>query len=113
MAEVIALSVALPFFNEEPNVVPVLEDLVQTLDAEEISFEILAVDNGSTDATGSLIEGVHARDARIVPVKIRINRGYGYGILTGLREAKGEVVGYAWGDGQVRGADLLRIYLRE
>jgi glycosyltransferase involved in cell wall biosynthesis len=110
VAEVIALSVTLPFFNEEPNVVPVLEDLVQVLDAEGVRFEILAVDNGSTDATGRLIDEMHAQDRRIVPVKIQTNRGYGNGILTGMREATGEVMGYTWGDGQVRGADLVRIY---
>ena len=111
MERKVALSLAIPFFNEEPNVVPVLNDLVEALDAEGVAFEILAVDNGSSDATGRLIEGLHARDARIVPVKIQTNRGYGYGILTGLREAKGAVVGYAWGDGQVSSADVARIYI--
>lgn len=108
--ERIDLSLAIPFYNEEPNVVSVLEEITKALDGKGVSFEILAVNNGSSDATGDLIASMHERDKRIKPITITVNRGYGYGILTGLKEARGKVVGYTWGDGQVSAADLVRIY---
>lgn len=104
------LSVAIPFYNEEQNVVPVLEDLIQSLENAGITFELIAVDNGSIDGTGEKIDSMLAKDPRIVPVRIPKNRGYGFGILSGLAETRGRVVGYAWGDGQVSGQDLVRIY---
>jgi glycosyltransferase involved in cell wall biosynthesis len=106
----INLSIAIPFYNEEPNVFDVLEDHVAVLDGAGLSFEILAVDNGSRDTTGDLIESMRQQDGRIVPVTIPVNRGYGFGILAGLKAGRGDVLGYNWGDGQVPAADLLRIY---
>jgi dolichol-phosphate mannosyltransferase len=104
------LSLVIPFFDEEPNVIPVLEAMVEALEGAGIGFELIAVDNGSHDATAERIEAMHSKDRRIRPVKIPQNRGYGYGIRIGLGEARGDVVGYAWGDGQIAGKDLPRIY---
>ena len=106
----ISLSIAIPFYNEAPNVLAVLEDHVATLEVARLSFEIVAVNNGSLDATGDLIESMRRRDGRIIPVTILQNRGYGFGILQGLKQCRGEVLGYTWGDGQVLAADLLRVY---
>lgn len=106
----IILSLAIPFYNEEPNVQSVLKDLVSELDSEGISFEILAVDNGSCDATQKRIQEMHEQDPRIKPVTIAKNLGYGHGILEGLRHAQGEIIGYAWGDGQVIARDVRKIF---
>ncbi|MFH2001255.1 MAG: glycosyltransferase family 2 protein [Planctomycetota bacterium] len=106
----ITLSLVIPFYNEEPNVGKVLVDLTAALDAEGVNYEILAVNNGSRDATGERIQEMHDHNPLIVPVTIRQNRGYGYGILEGLRRARGEIVGYAWGDGQVSTGDVMKIY---
>ena len=106
----ISLSISIPFYNEAPNVLAVLEDHVAVLDGAKLSFEIVAVNNGSSDATGDLIESMHRKDGRIIPVPILQNQGYGFGILQGLGQCRGKVLGYTWGDGQVLAADLLRVY---
>ncbi|MBU0755492.1 MAG: glycosyltransferase family 2 protein [Planctomycetes bacterium] len=104
------LSLTLPFFNEAPNVVPVLDNLLRSLGKAGLRFELIAVNNGSQDGTGDRIEEMIRKDQRITGISIQTNRGYGYGILTGLQKARARVVGYAWGDGQVKGDDLVRIY---
>ena len=104
------LSLAVPFYDEEPNVEPVLRGLTSALHGEGVSFEILAVDNGSGDRTGERIRAAAEADHTVRPVTVPFNRGYGYGVLQGLRRARGRVVGYTWGDGQVSPEDLLRVY---
>ena len=105
-----ALSVALPFFNEEASAAFVLGDLITVLDRADLHFELVAVDNGSRDDTGSILKKSAEQDPRIIPVTVPRNKGYGHGILTGLARCRGDVLGYAWGDGQVSAEDLLRIY---
>jgi len=104
------LSLAIPFYNEEPNVRPVLAGLARALKSRGIRFELIAVDNGSRDGTAAEIAAARAEEPSVVAVAVPVNRGYGHGILTGLARASGAVVGYAWGDGQVSAEDLVRIY---
>jgi len=111
-ARKIELSIAIPFYNEEPNVASVLEEMISAFDKNGISFEILAVDNGSSDGTSKRINDAYLKDNRVVPLKVASNIGYGFGILTGMKKAKGRVSGYTWGDGQVKAEDLLRIYYK-
>jgi dolichol-phosphate mannosyltransferase len=104
------LSLAIPFYNEEPNVRPVLADLSAALAARGLRFELIAVDNGSRDGTAAEIASFLIDHSEVLLVRVPQNRGYGHGILTGLARARGRVVGYAWGDGQVSAEDLVRIY---
>ena len=73
--EGIELSFAIPCYNEEENVTPMYEAV--TAEAERLarSHEIIFIDNGSTDATRSLLRGICARDPRVRA--IFNNRNYG------------------------------------
>lgn len=106
----IELSLAIPFYNEAPNISYVLDEIVVTLDDAGIAFEILAVNNGSRDDTGPFIDAYGEKEPRVVPIHVEKNLGYGNGILRGLGRTKGAYCGYTWGDGQVKAKDLLRIF---
>ncbi len=106
------LSLAIPLYNEADNVEQVVTDLVHALEKANIDYELVLVNNGSTDATGDIIERLARENPRLVPVHIPVNRGYGWGIITGLRHCRGRYLGYAWGDNQVRAEDVVRIFLR-
>lgn len=104
------LSIVIPFFNEEPNVEKVLAEIASLLDGNGIDYEIIAVDNGSTDKTRELIETVSNSNPRVKSLRIPINQGYGHGILEGLKKTSGKYVGYADGDGQIDGESIIGCY---
>ncbi|HHL38943.1 MAG TPA: glycosyltransferase family 2 protein [Deltaproteobacteria bacterium] len=104
------LSIAVPLYNEEENIERVIGELTERLDKEGVDYELVLVNNGSRDATPSLIERMASENERIRPVHLRENQGYGGGILAGLRLCRGRWVGYMWGDDQVVADDVLRVF---
>jgi dolichol-phosphate mannosyltransferase len=104
------LSISIPFYNEEPNVRKVLEDSIQILTANDVDFEIVAIDNGSSDQTGKIITEMAENNSRVKPLRVGVNQGYGNGILAGLRASKGRFIGYMDGDGQIDPEAVLGCY---
>ena len=106
------LSIVLPFYNEQDCAAAVLRDLDATLSAAGLSFEIVAVQNGSQDGTAAILEAVAAELASVRVIRVRINRGFGYGVTEGLKAARGEVLGYMPGDGQIASAVVPELLAR-
>ena len=103
-------SLVMPFYNEEESIHRTITDLDAVFSAQGIDYEIVAVDNGSTDSTPESLEQMMAENTRIRRVSVFPNRGYGWGILHGLNQSRGKVVGYMGGDGQVDPVDVLSTY---
>ncbi|MCX6348271.1 MAG: glycosyltransferase family 2 protein [Candidatus Aureabacteria bacterium] len=103
-------SLALLFYNEEENVLGIVSGLKETLDSEKADYQLLLVNNGSTDRTPSLIRELTAHDPRLKTVTVEKNLGYGWGAIQGMKAAEGEWVGFMAGDGQVDPADVARLY---
>ena len=83
------VSIVVPAYNAETYLRQCMDALVgQTLQ----SIEIIAVNDGSTDATGAILAAYAARDSR-VRVITKENSGYGASVNRGMREARGEYVG--------------------
>ena len=101
------ISLVIPLYNEEDGFEKSLQPLISSLDSGRIDYELILVDNGSRDKTGQLIDQQVAKNPRIKKAAVEINEGYGWGITTGLKLAKGEYVGYTWGDGQIDPKDVL------
>ena len=98
------LSVVIPFYNEEPNVRPVLDELFNVLDRlreeRSFSYEIICVDDGSTDKTlAHLLEYV-ARRPEVRVIHFGINYGQTAAISAGFHYASGDYVVTMDGDGQ-------------
>ncbi|MFM6983089.1 MAG: glycosyltransferase family 2 protein [Chitinophagaceae bacterium] len=105
------LSVILPCYNEKDN----LEALFSRLDllaGNSDSIEIILVDNGSTDGSDILFRSELAkRDTSVFKVeRVEKNIGYGYGILSGLRAAKGDVLAVTHADRQTDPMDVLKAF---
>jgi glycosyltransferase involved in cell wall biosynthesis len=103
-------SLALLFYNEEEAILGVISGLQEALDGARADYQLLLVNNGSTDRTPLLIRELTAHDPRLQAVTVEKNLGYGWGAIQGMQAAEGEWVGFMAGDGQVDPADVVRLY---
>ncbi|MHB1036097.1 MAG: glycosyltransferase family 2 protein [Pirellulales bacterium] len=107
------LTVLLPAYNEEQAIVRVLGEIVEALADEPIRYEILVVDDASTDRTAELAEQF-ALDCWQCPVRVircPENRGAGAARKVGIRQARGEIVVMLDADGTYP-AECIRDLLR-
>lgn len=85
------LSVIVPAFNEAKVIAQVLTELLDVLeaDSQQLPFEVIVVDDGSTDRTGEVVQAFSERGVRVIAHAE--NRGYGAALKMGVRGAR-----YAW-----------------
>ncbi len=89
-------SVLVPAFNEEDCIEQFLQDLVLALKDTDRKYEIIVIDDGSTDRTYSIASKFH--DIKVV--RHPYNKGYGASVKTGVQEAKEETIVTIDADGQ-------------
>lgn len=87
-------TLVLPCYNEEPVFSDSVRLIIQTLQMCILSFEILFVDDGSTDKTKEMIKAVCKRFPFCIFFFHATNKGRGAAVSTGIRKARGEIVGY-------------------
>jgi dolichol-phosphate mannosyltransferase len=92
------LSVVVPFYNEQTNLPALYERLTATLQAIEPDYELLFVDDGSTDQTPELLDALQAGDPRVVVLRLSRNFGHQAAISAGLDHARGQGVVVMDGD---------------
>lgn len=100
-----SLTIAIPAFNEEKNLAWVLENTLKEAPLYLSDFEILIVDDGSTDSTGKIADQ-YAKKNRNIRVIHQENGGYGKAMLKGIKKAKKEFVCYMPADGQFLVKDM-------
>lgn len=86
------ITVVIPVLNEEKNLGPLADRLIPMLDGISPSWNVLFVDDGSTDRTLAGLRELHARDARIGAISLSRNFGKEIAIAAGLRHADGRAV---------------------
>ena len=86
------LSVVIPLYNEEENVPPLYDELTAALSDLGRPYEVIVVDDGSSDASFARLAEVHARDPRWRIIRFRRNFGQSAGFAAGFAAARGEVV---------------------
>jgi glycosyltransferase involved in cell wall biosynthesis len=106
------ISVVVPVFNEERNVPVLYAGLVHALSATRRSFEILFVDDGSTDATRRTVRALAASDPRVRGLLFRRNYGQTAAMAAGFAAARGDIVVSMDGDLQNDPADIPRLIER-
>ena len=84
------LSVISPMYNEAETIDGTAEQLAQVLDGREQAWEVILVNDGSTDGTQAAAEAICARDPRFRLVNHPANRGRGAGLRTGFAHARGD-----------------------
>jgi glycosyltransferase involved in cell wall biosynthesis len=104
------ISFVMPCYNEESVVGYTAPRLVSAFERAGYRLELVAVDNGSRDNTGKIIRQLAERDPRIVPHRVEVNQGYGWGVLSGLSVCTAPWVGIIPADGQVDAEDVVRLF---
>ena len=99
-------SLVIPCYNEGDNIPLLIKRLKDIFTFNDI--EIILVNNGSTDNTQSIMENCVRDSSNIKVLNIKINKGYGYGILEGLKICKGKILGWTHADLQTDPADSLK-----
>ena len=99
-------SVVVPFHNEQENVTELYDRLKAAMESVGGSFELVLVDDGSTDRTFALLRDIAAVDSRVTVVKLRRNFGQTAGLAAGFDHATGEFVIAMDGDLQHDPADI-------
>jgi glycosyltransferase involved in cell wall biosynthesis len=92
------ISVVIPVRNEAPNVAALYEELTATLETFGRRYEIIVVDDGSTDETFDLLAGIQARDARLRIIRFRRNFGQTAAFSAGFAHARGRYIVTSDGD---------------
>ena len=95
-----SISVFFPCYNEQDNVARTVEQALSVLPQLSSDYEVIIVDDGSTDATGQIADEIASRDSRVKVVHHRTNLGYGAALQSGFKAATKELVFYTDGDGQ-------------
>ncbi|MBT5074819.1 MAG: glycosyltransferase family 2 protein [Kordiimonadaceae bacterium] len=86
------LSVVVPLFNEQQNILPLIERLTSTMNEIDASSEIILVDDGSQDGTWFAIQSVCKDHKNIKGLRFSRNFGHQHAIFAGLKQASGQAI---------------------
>jgi glycosyltransferase involved in cell wall biosynthesis len=100
------LSIVIPLFNEEENIQELHQRLTTVLNEIGRRYEIIFVDDGSTDLTFATLQQVEAEDEHIVVIRLRRNFGQTAGLAAGFEHARGNVIISMDGDLQHHPEDI-------
>src|SRR3979411_2947578 len=101
----------MPCYNEREVVGYTIRRLVTAFDDAGYQLEIVAVDNGSSDGTGEIIEALAGNyPGKVVHYRVERNEGYGNGIIAGIPLCTAPWIGMIPADGQVDAEDVVRLF---
>tara|TARA_B100000787_G_C16180339_1_gene291426 strand:- start:804 stop:1505 length:702 start_codon:yes stop_codon:yes gene_type:complete len=100
------LSIIVPCYNESQNIPLILEKFASVIKKDDV--EVILVNNGSKDNSKEVLNELIPKYTFARVVCLEENQGYGYGIISGLKQAKGEFLGYTHADMQTDPKDPLK-----
>src|SRR6266446_4657838 len=86
------LSIVIPIHNEEPSILPLYDRLTSVLESIQKPYEIIVVDDASTDRSFELLANLVETDARLKVIRLRRNFGQSAALSAGFHEAKGKII---------------------
>ena len=104
-----ALSVVVPMYNEAENAAILIGEIADAL-RSKVAFEIVAVNDRSTDNTADVLAGLKQSFPELRPLSHEKNAGQSRSVRTGIMAARGPVISTLDGDGQNNPADIPALY---
>jgi glycosyltransferase involved in cell wall biosynthesis len=105
-----SISCFFPAFNDGASVGKVVADALALLPELTADYEVIIVDDGSTDDTGEALNRLAATNEHVRVVRHDSNRGYGAALRSGFRAATKDLIFYTDGDGQYDVSELSRLH---
>ena len=105
----IYLTIVVPAYNEEKNIRECILSIFEDLKNVDINYEVLVINDGSHDRTSEIIRDLMKKYNKLRFIDRKENRGYGYTVLEGLKEAKGNIVLYIDADCVVERGSIYKI----
>ncbi len=102
-------SIVIPIHNEQESIVPLYTKLKETMEAHYPSFEIIYVDDSSTDGSARLLEELAGVDPRVTVIELRRNFGQTPALAAGFDAALGDIIVSLDGDQQHDPADIPKL----
>ena len=87
-----SITIVIPVYNEENRITPTLKSIISYFSEKEITYEVIAVDDGSTDNTVKTIEDIKNSCPEVSIFKIGRNSGKGKAVREGMLKAKGDYI---------------------
>lgn len=100
-------SIVIPCYNEKDNISLLLDRFSDAI-GDRKDVQVVLVNNGSTDGSGELMSKLIPSYLFVKRVDVPVNKGYGYGILEGLRAADGDYLGWTHADLQTDPSDVIK-----
>ena len=96
----VSISVFFPCYNEQDNVAQTVKRALAVLEKLGADFEVIIVNDGSSDSTGRIADEIAGQNSRVKVVHHPTNLGYGAALQSGFKTAAKKLVFYTDGDGQ-------------
>ena len=106
-----SISVVLPAHNEEEAIATTVHEVIETLSAWMLDFEIIVVDDGSQDSTGAIVDTMSTTDPCLKVIHHPVNQGYGAALVSGFEAASKDLTFFMDSDGQFDIHDLARFLI--
>lgn len=103
------ISIVVPFYNEEDNIEELYEQLTRVLKGLGVSYELIFIDDGSTDRSHDILIKVFESDKTVKVIRLRKNFGQTAALQAGFDHAKGEVIITMDGDLQHDPEDIPKL----
>jgi glycosyltransferase involved in cell wall biosynthesis len=97
--DAVAVSIVVPVRNEAENVAPLVAEIISALDGRWV-YEIIYVNDGSTDATADRLAALTKQHSQLRQLKHAVSSGQSAAVRSGVRAARGAIVATLDGDGQ-------------
>jgi len=113
--EKVSLSVFFPCYNEEKNIGTLLDKTLEFIPTIASDYEIIVVDDGSSDGTLKIAQSYSIKNPQIKVVRHETNKGYGAALKTGFEHSEKDYIFFTDGDNQFEISELTRFlpYLRD